>query len=234
MKKILYISLFFNLLFFACIAYALLKIGSPRYLAYLVKYRGNGIVSLKQHRTSHLKTLTPVQGKIVMLGNSITAECEWAELLENQQVINRGIIGDGTGDILNRLEDVIALKPKKVFLLVGVNDLKFYPPQYIIENYEKIVTRLRAGTPETSLFLESILPIHNDLRRTGMKNEDIRTINTAIKQIAEKNNMTYIDAHSNFINTEGALKTEYSLDGVHLNGAGYLVFKDILKKYVNN
>ncbi len=232
MKKLLFISLFFNLIFFGCIAYALVKIGSPRYLFYLVKYRGNGIVSLKKHKTSHLATLPKKEGKIVMLGNSLTAECEWAELLDNQDIINRGIIGDGTDDILNRLDDVIAMKPKKVFLLVGVNDLMFHPPQYIIENYEKIVLHVRAGTPKTQLYLEAILPIHNDLRRTGMKNEDIRTVNEGIKRIAEKEGLIYIDTHTPFTNKEGALKTELSLDGVHLNGEGYLIFKEILKKYV--
>ncbi|MBL7816278.1 MAG: hypothetical protein JNL70_14760 [Saprospiraceae bacterium] len=234
MKKLYSISLIINSLFLGCILFALLKIGSPRYLYQLVKYRGNGIVSLKKSKTSHLKTLPISEGKIVMLGNSITAECEWSELLQNTNIINRGVIGDGAGDILERLDPIIAAKPTKIFLLIGVNDLMFHPLSTIEEFYEKIVSRIVTETPTTKLYLESILPIHNDLRRNGMKNADIDTLNKAIEQIAKKYGLIYIDLNSKFKNTEGSLRQEFSLDGIHLNGDGYLLFKDIIQPYTTN
>ena len=231
MKKLLRISLFFNVLCLGCLLFALIKIGSPRYLYQLVKYRGNGIVNLKKSKTSHLNTLTIPKGKIIMLGNSITAECEWAELMQNPDIINRGVIADGTGDILARLDSIIAAKPKKIFLLIGVNDLMFLTLPQIEDFYEKIMLRLVSETPKTQLYLESILPIHNDLRRNGMKNEDIDTLNETIQKIAKKHGATYIDLNTKFKNTEGALRAEFSLDGIHLNGEGYLLFGDILKPY---
>ncbi len=232
MKKLFRISLFFNALCLGCLLFALVKIGSPRYLYQLIKYRGNGIVSLKKSRTSHLNMLPIPQGKIIMLGNSITAECEWAELMQNANIINRGVIADGTGDILTRLDPIVAAKPIKIFVLIGVNDLMFLTRPQIEDFYEKIVSRLVTETPDTQLYLESILPIHNDFRRNGMKNEDIDALNTAIKQIAKKYGATYIDLHSKFKNTEGSLRREFSLDGIHLNGDGYLLFKAILQPYL--
>ena len=232
MKKLLPISLFFNLIFLGCIVFALVKIGSPRYLFQLVKYRGNGIVGLKLSKTSHLNTLPIPEGKIIMLGNSITAECAWAELMQNADIINRGIIGDGAGDILARLDPIVVAKPKKIFLLIGVNDLMFHPLPKIEDFYEKIVSCLVTETPTTQLYLESILPIHNDLRRNGMKNEDIDALNKSIAQLAKKYRVTYIDLNSKFKNTEGALRTEFSLDGIHLNGEGYLLLKDILQPFL--
>ena len=231
MKNLFRISLFFNALCVGCLIFALVKIGSPRYLFQLVKNRGNGIVSLKKSRTSHLKTLPILEGKIIMLGNSITAECEWAELMQNSDIINRGIIADGTSDILERLDPIITAKPRKVFLLIGVNDLMFLTLPQIQNLYAQIVLRLVTETPTTQLYLESILPIHNDLRRNGMKNEDIDTLNKAIQLIAKKYGATFIDLNSKFKNTEGSLRTEFSLDGIHLNGEGYLLFKDILQPY---
>ena len=231
MKKLFRISLFFNALCLGCLLFALVKIGSPRYLYQLIKYHGNGIVSLKKSRTSHLNTLPLPQGKIVMLGNSITAECEWAELMQNPDIINRGVIADGTGDILARLDPIIVSKPKKIFLLIGVNDLMFLTFPQIEDFYEKIVSRLVRETPTTQLYLESVLPIHNDLRRNGMENEDIDILNKAIKQIANKYSATYINLNAKFKNTEGSLRTEFSLDGIHLNGESYLLFGDILKPY---
>ena len=232
MKKLLFSSLLINLFFISCILYVLINIGSPRYLFYLLKNRGQGIVSLKKSKTSHLKTLPIKEGQIVMLGNSITAECEWSELLENPNILNRGVIADGTTDILNRLDDIIVMKPQKIFLLIGVNDLLYLPPNIIMQNYESTVSRIRNKSPQTVLYLESILPIHNDLRRNGMKNEDINALNTSIQALAKKFQLTYVDVHSKLKNTEGSLKTELTLDGIHLNGEGYLLFKDVLMPYI--
>lgn len=234
MKRLFYISIIFNLFFIAGIVYALVEIGSPSYIFYLIKNKGQGIVSIKKHKTSHLKTLPINEGQIIMLGNSITAECEWSELLENPNILNRGVIGDGTSDILNRLDDVIAMKPKKIFLLIGVNDLLFLPLSTITENYEKIVNQLLLETPNTKLYLESVLPVHNDFRRNGMKNEDIDILNKNIEQIAQKRGQVFINLNEKFKNTEGGLNPEYSLDGIHLNGKGYLLFKDIISPYINN
>ena len=234
MKRFFHISLFFNLLCIIGIAYALVKIGSPSYIFYLIKNKGQGVVSLKKHKTSHLKTLPIVEGRIIMLGNSITAECEWAELLENSNILNRGVIGDGITDIFNRLDDVIAMKPKKIFLLIGVNDLLYLPLSTITKNYEKIVNRLLLELPNTKLCLESVLPIHNSFRRNSMKNEDIDILNKNIEQIAQKQSLTYINLNEKFKNTQGVLNPEYSIDGIHLNGKGYLLFKEIISPYINN
>jgi lysophospholipase L1-like esterase len=232
MKKLLKLSILLNLLFLGCIAFALVKIGSPRYLFYLAKYRGNGIISLKKHRTSHLATLPKDTGKIVMLGNSITAECEWRDLLGNPNVVNRGIIGDGVDDILARLDDVTSSQPNKIFLLIGVNDLAYQPLPTISEKYEKIIATIRRDCPQTTLYCESVLPIHNSLRRNGMKNEDIRALNQSIEAIARQHQAVYIDVHSKFVDTEGALREAFSLDGIHLNGMGYLVMRDCLLPFL--
>ena len=239
MKRFLHISLFFNLLCITGIFYALIKIGSPSYIFYLIKNKGQGVVSLKKNKTSHLKTLPIIEGRIVMLGNSITAECEWSELLENPNILNRGVIGDGTTDILNRLDDVVAMKPRKIFLLIGVNDLLYLPLSKIIENYEKIVNRLLLESPNTKLYLESVLPVHNDFRRNGMKNDDIDVLNKNIEQIAQKHSQVFINLNKKFKNTpeginEGGLNSEFSIDGIHLNGKGYLLFKEIISPYIND
>lgn len=239
MKRLFYISIFLNLFFIVGAAYAVFKIGSPTYLIYLIKNRGQGITSIKKHKTSHLKTLPKTEGKIVMLGNSITAECEWAELLQNVNILNRGVMGDGTADILNRLDDIIALKPRKVFLLIGINDLQFLPLSTIVQNYENIVVQLKTGLPDTKIYLESILPIHNILRRSGLKNAQIDSLNKSIEQIAQKKGLIYVDLNEKFkeqneSSNQGGLRKAFSLDGIHLNGAGYLLFKDIILPYIND
>ncbi len=63
-----------------------------------------------------------------------------------------------------RLPQVIQLKPAKVFLLIGVNDLKRgVPVEYIVKNYDRIAATLKATLPKTKLYLQSVLPVHEPM-----------------------------------------------------------------------
>jgi len=63
--------------------------------------------------------------------------------LNDSTVINRGIGGDITFDVLQRLDDVIKRKPSKLFILIGINDIgKDIPDAVIADNYRKIITRV--------------------------------------------------------------------------------------------
>jgi lysophospholipase L1-like esterase len=232
-KRLLFLSLAFNFVFIGGTVLAIWKIGGPRYLYYLVKHRGQGMAVLKEQRTELFKML-PVQNQsIVMLGNSITALCEWSELFENPNIINRGILGDGTEDILARLPQITNYNPSKIFLLIGVNDLIFYSVPNILSNYEAIVIQIKQLTPNSKLYLESVLPIHNSLRRSGLRNEAIIELNQGIQKIAAKYQLPYLDLHCKMIDANGALQANLSKDGIHLNAIGYQIFKEILKKYIS-
>lgn len=61
--------------------------------------------------------------KIVFLGDSLIDKGEWNELLSNEDIANRGINGDTTEGVLNRIDSVIALVPKKAFIMIGTNDV---------------------------------------------------------------------------------------------------------------
>src|SRR5210317_515488 len=61
--------------------------------------------------------------RIVMLGDSITAFVNWRDLLSRYDVANRGVGGDTTKGIINRLSDIYKLDPEICFIMVGINDL---------------------------------------------------------------------------------------------------------------
>jgi lysophospholipase L1-like esterase len=232
-KKLLITSLLINL-GVAIIGFAAISnIGSPSYIYYLITNRGRGEGMLKANRKDLFSKLPKQENKIVFLGNSITAFCEWSELMQNRDILNRGIAGDGTSDILNRLDDIISTNPKKVFLLIGINDLSYHPLQYTVDNYKLIVDKLQKQLPHSQLYLESVLPVHNSLRRVNILNEDIVTLNKRIQTFALERNLKYIDIHHNMLDTEGALRENLSKDGVHLNAEGYKIMRDALMQYVN-
>src|SRR4051794_8025406 len=78
---------------------------------------------LYQQRYELFKKEPIVKGRVLFLGNSITQGGNWKKLLKDTTVINRGISGDVTFGILNRLGEVIQREPSKLFLLIGINDI---------------------------------------------------------------------------------------------------------------
>ena len=65
-------------------------------------------------------------------------------------------------------------------------------------------------------------------------NNDIIRINKGINELAKKYSLTYINLFDEFKSNENELNLVYSFDGLHLNGLGYLLWKDVILKYVEN
>ncbi len=170
---------------------------------------------------------------IVFLGNSITAGVDWNELLGLKNVRNRGISGDITFGVLQRLDEVIEGKPKKVFILIGINDIsRNIPDSLIISNYHKMVNRIQAGSPKTKIYLQTLMPVNNtftQFKNHYNKDVHIATINAALKNIAAQYGLTLIDIHPHFMDGEGRLRKDFTEDGLHLNAAGYQHWARMLK-----
>ena len=94
---------------------------------------------------------------IVFLGNSITAGIPIGmNCCSCNNARNRGISGDITFGVLERLDEVIEGKPAKVFILIGINDIsRNIPDSVIIRNYRKMVTRIQTGSPATKIYLQT-------------------------------------------------------------------------------
>ena len=180
-------------------------------------------------RASQFETLPVVENNILFLGDSIMEGAELSELLGGN-VINRGIGGDTTYGVLTRLDDVVRQKPSKIFLLVGINDIAANSPeQDTVNRYSDILKKLNNELPNTEIYVQSVLPIN--VKKKGNKfNDSILSLNTKIKQLPYK--FTYIDLWGSF-SSNGELADELTEDGIHINGKGYLIWKEIIKKHLN-
>ncbi len=180
--------------------------------------------------------LPDTRNEIVFLGNSITDGAEWYELLGNKRIRNRGISADVTEGILLRLDAITRLKPAKIFIMIGVNDLsRNMTPEEIAANYRKILERIRTETPKTKVYIESVLPVNP---ATGMalnhtnKTDLIIELNARLKQLAEEFGHTYVDLFSLMADADNHLPRKYSIDGLHLTYEGYRVWVDAIRQYV--
>ena len=173
---------------------------------------------------------------VVFLGNSITAGVDWNELLQLPAARNRGISGDITYGVLDRLDEVIEGHPAKVFILIGINDIgRNIPDSLIHRNHEWMIQRIQAGSPKTKIYFETLLPVNNTFTQHPThynKDEHIKAVNEGLQQLAVKYHITLIPLHDHFLDAQGRLNAEWTLDGLHLNAKGYQVWKTVLKPYL--
>ena len=173
---------------------------------------------------------------IIFLGNSLTARTDWNELLQIPQARNRGISGDISYGILERLTEVTEGKPAKIFILIGINDVsRNIPDSLIINNYHRIIQRIKKETPGTKIYWQTLLPVNNNFtqfKNHYNKDEHILNINRHIKQLGIEYGIEVIDLYPHFLDEQNKLVKQFTEDGLHLNAEGYKVWAGILKKYI--
>jgi lysophospholipase L1-like esterase len=170
---------------------------------------------------------------IIFLGNSLTAYVDWYELLGNTKVRNRGISGDITFGVLERLDEVIEGKPAKVFILIGINDIsRSIPDSVVLKNYNNIITTIKKESPRTKVFFQTIMPVNNEFPAKNQFNKDTRIswLNDQIKLLGKQENFTVIDLHPHFLGADMKLDKRYTEDGLHLNAEGYKLWAKILNE----
>jgi lysophospholipase L1-like esterase len=231
MKPWLYISLLINVLGIALALFAVQRLGGWKYTWLKMQRQTSG---LYHHRVQHFEHLDEQPGAIVFLGDSQTEQAEWHEMFGDQPpVLNRGVSGDFAQGVLDRLPEVLRHNPSKIFLLIGVNDLNFGNRIEDIEAvYNRIVAQIRTQSPQSELYLLSLLPVNNELRKTGAKNTRIAELNTRIAAIARAYALPVVDVGTPLKDADGNLSERFSEDGLHLNGLGYQVWKNEIRKYV--
>ena len=188
-------------------------------------------------KKTHFETLPKSKSDVVFLGDSITDCCEWQELFRGISIKNRGISGDTTNGILNRLDEVVQSNPKKVFIMIGINDInqgRNVPD--IFQNYRIILKKIKEETPITKVFVQSLLPVNNQLFPNYQTNHKVIQLNTKIKVLAQEWSFQYIDLFPAFLDNDkdNGLNPHYTTDGLHLNGQGYLVWKEMIEEDVIN
>lgn len=189
------------------------------------------------HKKSHFETLPNAANEIIFLGDSLIDGCNWNELFQDPRIKNRGIGGDITEGILIRLKEVTESQPAKIFLMIGINDLAMgrQVPD-VVNNIQTIIKKIRSSSPRTQIYLQSLLPVNSDF---GMfpnhtnKGSAVLAVNDRLKNLAEKFETTYIDIHSVLVNKEGELNPNYTYDGLHITGEGYMIWKRQLRDYIN-
>lgn len=180
----------------------------------------------RTRRTAWAASVAQDQGALVFLGDSITQGWDeggrkLADFFPGAKVANRGISGDTTRGVLIRLaDDVVALHPRGVVLLIGTNDLEEgAEPWTVAANVRAIIDALRVADPRMPVVLCQVLPSAESKKRPAGK---ILRVNQLYKEVVrDQPQVTLLDTWTLFANADGDAKLEEMPDLLHPNAAGY-------------
>ena len=193
----------------------------------------------RNHRYDSFKVLAPAEGSILFLGNSITDMHCWPEAFKTSEgnylpIVNRGVSGTYSTEQSNNLESYLANKPKKVFMMIGTNDLASsgglnFTGEQILAYVKSIVERIQKRSPQTKIYLYSIL---NNNTSNRQQERWLHT-NELVKAYAEENaanGVTYIDLYESLAGI--ASGGVWSYDNLHLTAAAYKVWCETICQYL--
>lgn len=236
MDYILTISIVINVFFILYGSFIIIKRGAKTYLKSLLKIESehtNSKYGIHYDTKLEFFEHMPVKSdEIIFLGDSLTALSNWNELFEKEKIKNRGISGDKINGVIHRLDEVVRFKPKKIFLMIGINDLGAKRSiEDIMTDYDRLVHLILTKTSKSELYIQSILPTKNHVTRQG---KDIIEINRRLLELSHTYHVTFINLFDAFKTNKNELNMDFSYDGLHLNAEGYLLWKKIIVNFVED
>ena len=177
---------------------------------------------------------------ICFVGDSLTEMMD-VNNFNNLHCVNRGIVSDKSAGILMTLKDrVIDTKPKKVFLLIGSNDIcDGYTIKQISDNITDIIEMLIEEIKGVEIVVSTVLPpcyyqashvdnIYPECRDILR----IKALNEFIKTLSSYEKVKVFDGYSILADKNDSLRLEDTLDGVHLTLSAYEKLKKELVKVI--
>lgn len=169
------------------------------------------------------------EARVVFIGDSITDGWNLARSFPGKHYVNRGIGSQVTAQMLVRFEqDVVALHPRAVVILGGVNDVTGFLQ---VESAESIVANIEAMADIAkahgiAVVLCSILPVNDygDAARAVVKERkpaELHRINAALRALAARRHLAYADYDSVLADSSGKMRADYTRDGIHPLSTGY-------------
>lgn len=170
--------------------------------------------------------------EVAFLGDSLTDGCDLKTYYPEYVTSNRGIGGDTTYRVIDRLKvSIYDLKPKVVVMLIGANNM-----ETMFDNYEDILKGFKDNLPNTKIVLCSLTAMGGE--HWGRKNQIACYNNVKIKKYAENYGYEFVDLYTPLFNEKtGEVYEGLTTDGGHFTHEGYLLvssqIKPVLQKVLN-
>lgn len=235
MKKLLYISLAFNLFVAAAFVAVTIRTGYYKHLAFKLGFSDVEPYNVKAGEclkgwTNSLYSLRDTVD-VVFIGNSITYGGDFSDYFSDRKICNLGYPSDDIEGMMSRIDQLKVLQPSKIFVMIGFNGLAKMSDIEFDEQYSKLIEAVTKALPKSQIYLQSLLPVNNEISNLPIDNERIAKANKRISSIAEKHNLPYVDLYRIYVR-DGVLDAKFTKDGVHLKGDAYSLWVKAISSYV--
>lgn len=132
------------------------------------------------------------------------------------------------------IKKIAKKQPKYVFVMLGINDLncESFSMDYNEKNYRKLIEKIHKKSPDTKVYVESLLPVTSGFQKEHkqLSNKRIVKFNERLAKLStDYDYTTYVDIHSLYVNDKGNLPKKISADGYHLFSSAYEPWIDYIK-----
>ncbi len=200
---------------------------------YLAEKLGAEVAWDAQSKTIMLTTTG--KNPIIFLGDSLTENFQLYKYLPD--VINMGKSGDTTFGALGRLNKVIMARPKKLFIMLGTNDIWMgFSKDITLANYRHIINVVKMASPETEIIMQSIPPFGIKTKNIDVNkaNSRISDLNKGLESLAKDLNIKFVNIGGLYMDKNGLLDDNHTLDGIHIKLDSYNIWADAINKYVQS
>lgn len=168
----------------------------------------------------------PVTSSVVMAGDSLTYAGDWNTLL-NADISNCGVSGLTTDELILMLPDILRSKPLKIFILIGINDLRTGVSEaVIVPRYAAIIQACRDNSPATVIHFQSVLPVSDSAMIAR-----IVSLNSALQTLCAVEEIQYINLYPSFLCGD-VICSPLTTDGLHLTEQGYETWAAVLAFFI--
>ena len=164
---------------------------------------------------------------VVMVGDSITNLGRWNEYFPNTRIINRGVGGDTISGVLRRSPEILARRPRQIFLYIGVNDVvSGNTNEEILPVYDAVIRRL--GSQGATVYVQSIACGE---RCSDEQMAQLAELNAALATLARQRGAQFVDL-ARALGGPWRMNPTYTHDGLHFTGEGYRRWIETIRPHV--
>ena len=190
-----------------------------------------------KQRSEIISTANKEKYKVIFLGNSLTEMFDVNYYFQDSSLLNAGITGDFTEGLVKRCDAIIQLKPEKLFIEIGINDIiEKVSLKEICTNYETLIKKIRQESPNTKIYIQSNLPVIIRHPSLLTSNADVNNLvieqNKNLQQISKKYNCIYVDIYNELMQEKNK-ESLFIPDGIHLTPYAYSIWTSVVKPYLD-
>jgi len=151
--------------------------------------------------------------------------------LKVDTIFTRQVVKTANGEKMTIIEALRQKPFKKVYIMLGVNELGWTYSDLFIKKYAEVIAEIKNIEPEAQIYVQSILPVSEKRSQSDeiYNSTNICKYNELIQQMAAEKSLYYLDVAQCVADDKGNLYSDASSDGIHLNKKYCDLWLDYLK-----